>query len=90
VRSWDLGAGESAVLPETLNRPNAVTVLDDALARKCAQTLRIETFRTLAIILLAKQRGTITLAQPLFDQMRANGMFLSGAVINRALTLVGE
>lgn len=90
IQAWDLGAGESAVLAAAINARDAVAVLDDSLGRKCAHTFGIETFGTLGLILLAKQRGHLSLARPLLQQMRFNGMYLADAVIDRALALVGE
>jgi predicted nucleic acid-binding protein len=84
------GRGESAVLADALARPENVAVLDDALGRKCAQTMGVDTFGTLGLVLLAKQRGAISLARPLLAQMRANGMYLADNIIDRALILVGE
>jgi predicted nucleic acid-binding protein len=40
--------------------------------------------------IIAKQRGKITSARSVLDQLRQSGMYLSDRVLNEALTLVGE
>jgi predicted nucleic acid-binding protein len=90
VVSWDLGAGESAVIATALANPNCPAIIDDALGRKCAKTLGVELFGTLGLILIAKQRGHIDSARALLSELRAHGMFLSQSAIDRAVALVGE
>jgi predicted nucleic acid-binding protein len=90
VVSWDLGAGESAVIATALANPNCPAIIDDALGRKCAKTLGVELFGTLGLVLIAKQRGRIDSARSLLAQLRVNGMFLAQGVIDPAVALVGE
>ncbi|MDF5738581.1 MULTISPECIES: DUF3368 domain-containing protein [unclassified Nostoc] len=42
------------------------------------------------MVLTAKQRGKITTARPIIENLRSSGMYLSDRVINQALVLVGE
>ena len=90
VQAWDLGAGESSVLAWALGHPGTVAIVDDLAARRCAAALHVPVRGTLGLILLAKQRGRIEAARPVLDGMRATGMYLSDAVLNQALALVGE
>jgi predicted nucleic acid-binding protein len=90
VQAWDLGAGESSVLAWALGHPGTVAILDDLAARRCAAALHVPVRGTLGLILLAKQRGRIDAARPILEAMRATGMYLSDAVLDRSLTLVGE
>lgn len=90
IQSWDLGAGESAVLTwGYLNRGTEV-IIDDLAGRRCAEALGIPVRGTLGIVLTAKQRGVIPSARPILEQLRLSGMYLSQKVINQALALVGE
>ncbi|MEH1847558.1 MAG: DUF3368 domain-containing protein [Nostoc sp.] len=59
-------------------------------ARRCAAVLGIPVRGTLGIVLTAKQRGKITTARPILENLRSSGMYLSDRVINQALALVGE
>lgn len=90
IQAWDLGAGESSVLAWALEHPGTVAILDDLAARRCAAAVHVPVRGTLGLILLAKQRGRIDAARPVLEAMRATGMYLSDAVLNRALSLVGE
>ena len=64
--------------------------MDDLPARRCADSLGIPTRGTLGLVLIAKQRGVISEAKPIVERLRQSGMYLSDAVVNRALSMVGE
>lgn len=57
---------------------------------RCATTLGIPIRGTLGLVLTAKQRGEISAARPVLEQLRLSGMYLSDWVMNQALALVGE
>ena len=90
IERWDLGRGESSVLTWAHAHSGSVAVLDDLPARRCADSLGIPTRGTLGLVLIAKQRGVIPEARPIVDRLRQAGMYLSDAVMNRALGMVGE
>jgi predicted nucleic acid-binding protein len=90
LRRWDLGQGEASVLAWALSRPGTVAVLDDQKARTYAGSLGISVIGTLGIILRAKQQGMVSQARPIVQDLIARGMYLSRAVAERALALVGE
>ena len=90
VAAWDLGAGESAVLTWALRHAGTLAVIDDYAARKCASTFGVTVRGTLGLALLAKQRGRVTEARPLVEELRRAGLYLSDAVVRDALALVGE
>jgi predicted nucleic acid-binding protein len=90
IQTWDLGAGESAVLTWAYVNPDTEVIIDDLAARRCATTLGIPVRGTLGIVLVAKQRGIIPSARAVLEQLRLCGMYLSDKVINKALVLVGE
>ena len=90
VLAWDLGSGESAVLAYAFANPDTIAVLDDLAGRRCAETLGIPVTGTLGLVLIAKRRGMISAARPVLDVLRDSGMYLSSAVLDRALALVGE
>jgi predicted nucleic acid-binding protein len=64
--------------------------VDDLAARRCAATLGVPVRGTLGLVLIAKQRGEIPAARPVLEELRQAGMYLSDAVLNRALKRVGE
>jgi len=90
VAAWDLGAGESAVLAWALAHPGTLAVIDDYAARTCAVVLGVPVKGTLGLALLAKQRGKVTAARPLVEELREAGLYLSDTVVREALELVGE
>jgi predicted nucleic acid-binding protein len=87
VIEWDLGPGESAVIAACLGIRGAVPVVDDLAARKCALALGLQPIGTLGVVVAAHRRGYIRdLRQTLLD-LRTSGMWLSDAVIERALSI---
>lgn len=90
IENCDLGPGESSVLAWAHSHFGTVAVLDDLPARRCADFLGIPTRGTLGLVLIAKQRGVIVEARPVCERLRHSGMWLSDAVMNRALNMVGE
>jgi predicted nucleic acid-binding protein len=67
-----------------------VAVLDDLAGRRCAEALGIPVTGTVGLVLGARKRGMIPAARPVLEELRDNGMYLSSAVLERALALVGE
>lgn len=65
----DLGAGETEVLMLALESAGAVAVLDDALARRVAESLDLPLTGTLGLLLDAKRAGLIPAIEPLLDQL---------------------
>ncbi len=90
IQSWDLGAGESAVLSYALRHPGCEAILDDLAARRCAAAFGIPVRGTLGLVLVAKKRGYVTSARETIEKLRLTGMYLSDHVVARALAMVGE
>ena len=91
IVAWDLGAGEMAVLSFALAEPGWTAILDDASARKCARSFSIQVKGTLAIVLLAKQRGLIPSAADLLRALRTAGFRIDDDLVRVALSrTVGE
>lgn len=55
-----LGGGERAVLALTLATPGALALLDDALARREARRVQVQSYGTLGILLRAQQAGILS------------------------------
>jgi predicted nucleic acid-binding protein len=86
----DLGAGELAVLAMALENPGKVVILDDALARRVAQTAGLQVWGTLRVVLEGKQAGLTESIKPLVDRLSASGMWISSEIRARVLALAGE
>jgi predicted nucleic acid-binding protein len=90
IQGWGLGLGESSVLAWAHSHPGSEAIIDDLAARRCAAALSIPVRGTLGLTLIAKQRGRISSARQVLEQLRQGGMYLSDEVMKRALALVGE
>jgi predicted nucleic acid-binding protein len=91
ILAWDLGAGETAVLSYAVAEPGWTVILDDASARKCAQSLNLRLKGTLAVVVLAKQRGLIASASDVLHALIETGFRLDEDVVREALArTVGE
>jgi predicted nucleic acid-binding protein len=86
----DLGPGETAVLALALESPDAMVILDDALARQMATTLAMRFRGSLGVLLDAKQAGLISAITPLLDRLQALGFYLSAETRKLMLDLANE
>jgi predicted nucleic acid-binding protein len=89
VIEWDLGAGESSVIATALRHPESSAVIDDLCGRRCAHALGVDVIGTLGVVIAAHRRGAIENPREVLLELRATGMWLSDAVIARALQLAG-
>lgn len=86
----DLGAGETEVLMLALERPDAVAIIDDKLARRVAETLRIKFTGTLGVLLDAKRSGLIEAVAPWLDRLEELRFRLSARARAALLREAGE
>jgi predicted nucleic acid-binding protein len=87
VTEWDLGAGESSVIATALSIDKPIVVIDDLAGRRCALSFGLRLRGTLGVVVEAQRRGAIPSARDVLLELRARGMWLSDAVIERALEL---
>ena len=91
VLTWDLGAGETAVISYALAQPEWKVILDDAMARRCARSFELQTKGTLAVVIMAKQRSLIPSATDVLHLLLKADFRLDEKVIREALLrTVGE
>jgi predicted nucleic acid-binding protein len=86
----DLGPGETEVLMLALELQDAVVVLDDALARRVAETLGIRLTGTLGLLLDAKRAGLVSVLKPLLDQLEGLRFHVASHTRAAILKLAGE
>jgi predicted nucleic acid-binding protein len=86
----DLGPGETQVLMLALELPETVAVLDDALARRVAQTLNLKLTGTLGLLIDAKRAGLISTVEPWLDRLQALRFHLAIHTRNAVLKLADE
>jgi uncharacterized protein len=85
-----LGAGEREVLALALELERPLVILDDALARRFAQRLRLPLTGTLGLLLKAKQNRTIDRIAPYLTRLEALGFRLDASTRADVLELAGE
>lgn len=90
ILAWDLGLGESAVLELARACTGSTVVIDDLAGRRCAEALGLSLRGTVGLVLTAKLTGRLAAARPVLEHLRDTGMYLSDAVLQRALRRVGE
>lgn len=83
----DLGAGELSVLALALENTQLFVLLDDALARRVAQSAGLNVWGTLKILLEAQSRGLTGNLESLLDRLQDAGMWISPGVRQRVLAL---
>lgn len=86
----DLGPGETEVLMLALESRDLVVVLDDALARRVAEILKLPLTGTLGLLLDAKKTGLISAVEPVLDQLDALRFHLSQETRAAVLKLAEE
>jgi hypothetical protein len=86
----NLGPGEAEALMLALELREAVVVLDDALARRVAETLGLNMTGTLGLLLDAKRAGLIPAVGPSLDQLEALHFRVAPHTRAAVLKLAGE
>lgn len=89
ISAWDIGRGESSVIATALQELGARVVIDDLTGRKCALAHGIAVVGTLGVVIAAHRQGRIDDPRRVLLELRTAGMWLSDAVIARALRLAG-
>jgi predicted nucleic acid-binding protein len=85
-----LGPGEREVLVLALHTPDPLLLLDDALARRQAQALRLPFTGTLGTLLKARQAGLVAAIAATLDRFDQLGFRLDPGTRASVLRLAGE
>jgi predicted nucleic acid-binding protein len=85
-----LGPGESAVIELARSFADSAVVIDDLAGRRCAERSGLRCAGLSGWCLPQKGAGRLPVARPVLERLRNNGMYLSDAVLQRALRFVGE
>jgi predicted nucleic acid-binding protein len=86
----DLGPGETEVLMLALETSDPIVILDDALARRAAETLRLRLTGTVGLLLDAKRADLIERVTPCLDRLQALRFRLAPQTRAAILRLAGE
>jgi predicted nucleic acid-binding protein len=83
----DAGEAEAIALASEKNYP---LISDDKQARAAAKRLGVEFIGTVGVLARAKQNGVIAALKPILDDLESNNFFISRALREEALKIVGE
>lgn len=86
----DLGPGETEVLMLALESQDTMDILNDALARRVAESQGIRIIGTLGLLLNAKQAGHVSSIREYVDQLEALRFRLAPHTRAAVLKLAGE
>lgn len=86
----DIGPGETEVLLMGLEIPDAVVVIDDLLARRIAENLKLKLTGTLGLLIDAKKMGAIPAVKPLLQQLESLRFRIASQTKNAVLKIAGE
>jgi len=89
ITAWEIGKGESSVIATALQESDARVVIDDMNGRKCALSHGLSVSGTLGVVIAAYRQGRIDDPRLVLLELRSAGMWLSDAVIARALRIAG-
>ena len=78
-----LGRGELEALQLAMETGPSLLIVDDRLARRQAQRLRLNHIGTARMLLLAEQRSLIDDAETIIHRMRANGYRIAPRVLQQ-------
>ena len=86
----DLDRGEAEVLALAQELKAGLVIIDERLARRHARHLGLALTGTLGVLFRVKQLQLISAVQPLITAIHNGGIWLSDALVAKALTLAGE
>jgi len=70
--------------------PSSIAVVDDAAARRCANSLGVPTRGTLSVLVQAKRAGLLAEIAPVLSRVRAAGLYLSDRLVKEVLEQARE
>ena len=83
----DAGEAEAIALA---SEKSCLLISDDKQARAAAKSLGISVIGTVGVLVRAKQNGVVSTIKPILDELELNNFFISRALREEALKLVGE
>lgn len=87
----ELDKGEAAVIQLALETNNSEVLIDEKRARRIAVSVYgLNVLGIGGLLLRAKRSGLISEVKPLFEQIRANGYFISNRLMEGILGAAGE
>ena len=88
LNQLDMGEAEVILLAKEMDAD--AVIIDENLGYRIAKNSGLNVVRTLSVILKAKEKGIITEAKPLLDEMLMKGIWYSARVCESFLKKAGE
>lgn len=85
-----LGRGELEAIALYQQLDADLLLIDDTRAKKVAYLNNLEVMGSLGVLLHAKHRGFIKEIRPLIDNIKCSDIFISDALLEQILKMVGE
>ena len=83
----DAGEAEAIALA---SEKSCLLISDDKQARATAKRLGVVVIGTIGVLVRAKQNGVVSAIKPILNELEQNSFFISQALREEALKLVGE
>lgn len=88
LNQLDIGETETILLAKELKAD--LVIIDENIAYRIAKNSEMKPFRTLSILLLAKEKGLISKCKPIVEEMILKGRWYSDRVYKLFLEKAGE
>ncbi|EDX72278.1 hypothetical protein MC7420_947 [Coleofasciculus chthonoplastes PCC 7420] len=85
-----LDRGEAEVITLALEEKAKLVLIDELTGRKVAESLNLNVFGSVGILIKAKQLGEIEEVKPFLDAMLKQGIYFSQRFIDAVIQLMGE
>lgn len=82
--------GEASAIALAMEVVSPLLILDDLKGRKLASQLNLKYTGTLGVLILAKQKGVITLLKPYFEKVKETDFRIATVLLQRILEELGE
>jgi predicted nucleic acid-binding protein len=90
VTAGGLGRGEIEAMALYKQLSADALLIDDHRARVVAKHNQIECIGALGLLLVAKQRGILSVLAPYVSKLRQSSIFYRDVLLDKVLTLAGE
>jgi len=82
--------GEAGAIALAQAHPGTILLLDDAKARRVAESLGLPRIGTLGVLRKAKRAGLLDAIAPLIGKLESNGIYAAERLVDAVLRDVGE
>ncbi|MDX2001693.1 MAG: DUF3368 domain-containing protein [Chitinophagales bacterium] len=85
-----LDIGEASAIALSYEIKDSILVLDDLMARRVAQNMKVPFTGTFGVILKAKQCNVVSSVKPILEKVRTTDFYFSESIYETVLKAAGE